>query len=141
LFDCPSGPSEDCTIEVGTTMKFVAAGFVAALSLVLVMTDNHAGEKDKAKFTIAEVMAEAHKSGLMKKVAEGKAEAEEKTKLVELYTALSLNTPPKGEEKTWKQVTGDLVKAAKSAAKGDEKAAKSLLKLAACTGCHQKFKG
>ena len=120
-------------------MKFVAAGFVVAVAFVLALTENHAGEK--AKYTTKEVMAEAHKGGLMKKVASLKADDEEKKKLVELYTALSQNDPPKEEsKKEWKQQTGDMLKAAKAAAKGDEEAAKSLLKLVNCTACHKKFK-
>lgn len=121
-------------------MKFVAAGVVAALAFVLALTENHAGEK-KAKYTTKEVMAEAHKGGLMKKVADLKADDEEKKKLVELYTALSQNDPPKEEsKKDWKQQTGDMLKAAQLAADGDEKAAKSLLKLVNCQNCHKKFK-
>ena len=120
-------------------MKFVVAGFVAALAFVLVLTENHAGEK--AKYTTKEVMAEAHKGGLMKKVATLKADDDEKKKLVELYTALSQNDPPKDEsKKEWKKQTGDMLKAAKLAAEGDEKAAKSLLKLTACQACEVRFR-
>ena len=120
-------------------MKFVAASLMAALAFCLMLADNHAGEK--AKYTTKEVMAEAHKGGLMKKVANGKADEDEKKKLVELYTALSQNDPPKDEsKKEWKKTTGDMLKAAKGAAAGDEKAAKSLLKLVNCTACHKKFK-
>jgi hypothetical protein len=120
-------------------MKFVAAGVVAALAFGVVLTENHAGEK--AKYTIAEVMEKAHKSGLWKKVYQGKADQEEKDALLALYTALAQNTPPKGEEKEWKKVTGDMVKAAKAAASGDEKIAKTLEKLVSCGMCHKKFKG
>lgn len=119
-------------------MRFVAAGFVAFLSVVLVMTENHAGEK--AKYTIAEVMAKAHKSKLFAKVAKGDASDDEKKTLVELYTALNKNTPPAGDEKKFKQITGDMLKAAKAAAEGDEKGGKLLLKLVNCGGCHKMFK-
>ena len=121
-------------------MKFVAAGLVVALSYLLLVTENHAG--DKADFTISEVMAKAQKSGLFKKVASGKADDDEKKELVKLYTALSQNSPPKGDEKEWKKLTSDMVKAAKAVASGDEKAGKTLQKLGGnCAGCHGKFKG
>ena len=77
-------------------MKYLFAGVIAALSLALVMGENKAGEK-KAKHTIAEVMQKAMKGGLCGKVAKGKASDEEKEQLVELFTSLSKNEPPKGE--------------------------------------------
>ncbi len=45
------------------------------------------GDDSKPKYTIKQVMAQAHKNGMYKKVAQGKATKEEKDKLVELYTA------------------------------------------------------
>lgn len=120
-------------------MKFVAAGLMAAFALVLLMSENQAGEK--AKFTISEVMLKAHKSGLWKKVAAGKGDDDDKKSLVEFYTALTKNTPPAGEEKEWKKVTGDMLKAAQGIAKGDEKAGKALQKVVNCGMCHKKFKG
>src|ERR1043165_2635580 len=121
-------------------MKFVAAGVLATLALVLALSENYAGEK-KAKYTTKEVMAEAHKGGLMKKVADLKASDEEKQKLVDLYVALSQNDPPKEEsKKEWKQQTEDMVKAAKAGAKGGEAAAKPFPKPPNCTSCHKKFK-
>ncbi len=119
-------------------MKFLAASVMAAVALVLVLESNHAGEK--AKYTISEVMKEAHKSGLLKKVASGAASEEDKKKLSELYQALAQNTPKKGEGEEWKKRTVALVKAADAAVKGDEKAAKSLPKLADCASCHKLFK-
>src|SRR5438045_2423520 len=119
-------------------MKFLAAGAISLLSLAILLDSNQAG--DKATFTISQLMREAHTGGLMKKVASGKASDAEKKKLVELYKALSQNKPPKGNEGDWKKVTGDMIKSAEAAAKGDEAAAKSLLKLVNCAVCHGKFK-
>ena len=119
-------------------MRFLAAGVMAILSLALIMDSNLAGEK--AKHSIKEVMKEAHKGGLMKKVSGGTASDEEKKMLVELYESLAKNAPPKGEAENWKKVTTSLVETAKAAAKGDEKAAKSLPKLANCMGCHSVHK-
>ncbi|HMC67061.1 MAG TPA: hypothetical protein VKI65_19140 [Gemmataceae bacterium] len=98
-----------------------------------------AGE-DKPKYTISEVMKEAHKSGLYKKVAEGKADQDEKEKLVDLYTSLPKNEPPKGDKKEWKKQTEAMLKAAKGALKDDKTEAKKLLKLVNCKTCHGKFR-
>ena len=54
-------------------MKYVLVVALAATALILSIDANYAGEK-KPKYTIKEVMAEAHKSGLWKKVAEGDAD-------------------------------------------------------------------
>ena len=120
-------------------MKYLFGGVIAALSLLLVMGENDAGEK--AKHTIPQVMAKAMKGGLCKKVASGKASDEEKEQLVELFTSLNKNTPPMGDAKDWQKKTGALLDAAKKAAKGDEKAAKSLGTLANCAACHKAHKG
>jgi hypothetical protein len=119
-------------------MKYLLAGGIAALSLLLVLGTNDAGEK--AKYTIPQVMAKAHKAGLHKKVASGQASDAEKKMLVELYTALNKNEPPMGDAKAWKERTGKLVEAATKAAKGDEDAAKSIPKLANCKECHSMHK-
>ena len=119
-------------------MKLLVANLLAVMTMVLVSGNNHAG--DKAKFTIKEVMKEAHKDGLLKKVASGKADDDERKHLAELYKALSQNTPPKGDADDWKMKTTVLVDASSKAAKGDEKAATALLKLANCGACHKEHK-
>jgi hypothetical protein len=96
-----------------------------------------AADKDEPKHTIKEVMKEAHKDGLLKKVASGKGEKEDKDKLLELYTDLSKNKPSKGDADSWKTKTDALVKAAKSAVDGDKDATKGLTKASmSCKACH-----
>jgi hypothetical protein len=95
----------------------------------------------KPKYTIKEVMKTAHKGGLLKKVSGGKASADEKKQLVELYEALAANKPPKGEEAAWKEKTAALVAAAKEAAEGKEGAGEKLTKAANCMACHSAHKG
>jgi hypothetical protein len=111
---------------------------MAVMAVALMLGDNQAGEK--AKYTIKEVMKEAHKDKLVNKVASGKASDDEKKRLAELYKALSENTPKKGEADAWKTRTVALLEAANKAVKGDEKAEKSLTKLADCASCHKLFK-
>jgi hypothetical protein len=118
----------------------VFGGAVAILGLVVCLGANQAGQNEKPKYKIGEVMQKAMKGGLCKKVAEGRATAAEKKQLTELFVALHANTPPKGNRDRWDKITKSLVDAAK-AAESDEKAGKSLAKLANCTNCHKEFKG
>jgi len=97
-------------------------------------------EDEKPKHTTKEVMKLAHKGGLMKKVADGKATEEEKKQLVELYTSLAGNKPKKGDAAAWKEKTDAVVAAAKDAAAGKEGAGALLTKAANCMGCHSAHK-
>jgi len=122
-------------------VAFLAVGLIC-LSAVFSNAEGKDKDKDKAepKFTIKEVMKEAMKGGLAEKVAKGKGEKADAERLVELFTALNANKPPKGDEKAWKERTGMLISAAKdfAAGKGDGDALK---KAANCGSCHEKFKG
>jgi hypothetical protein len=119
------------------TGRFVSAvALLAFAGLTLV-----GAEDDKPKFTIKAVMKEAHKSGLYKKVAEGRADKEEKEKLVTLYEALPKNKPPMGDEKEWKKKTEEMLAAAKGCLKDEKGAGAKLAKLVNCKTCHAAFKG
>jgi len=110
------------------------AGAVCLFALALVL-DSSVNGGDKKEVTIKVVMQKAMKGGLCGKVASGKADADEKKQLIELFTALSKATPPKGEEASWKEKT----KALLDAAKADD--GKALKKAADCAGCHSEHKG
>lgn len=113
---------------------------MAVLSLALFLGSNFAQDK---KVTIKDVMKKAHAgkdNSLLSKVANGKASEDDKKELASLYKALSENNPPKGDEKSWKKKTVELLEAANKAVKGDAAAAASLPKLANCAGCHKEFK-
>lgn len=111
----------------------LACGWLA-LSLV-------AAEEEKPKHTTKQVMKLAHKGGLLKKVVDGKATDAEKKQLVELYTSLAGNKPPKGDAAAWKEKTDAVVAAAKDAAEGKEGAGALLTKATNCMGCHKDHKG
>lgn len=115
-------------------MKFVCGGLAVMLAVVFTID---AGDEKKPKFTIKEVMAQAHKSGLFKKIQSGTAEKEDREKLAELYKALVDNKPPKGEVDEWKKTATVLHKIAVDAIK-DPEAGKNLK--VNCGGCHGKFK-
>jgi hypothetical protein len=119
-------------------MKYLL-GAMALLGAVLITADaNTFGDKDKPKYTIKEVMKEAHKSGLWKKVAKGEADKEDREKLAELYKALMQNKPPAGDADEWKKTTTAMHKIAEDAIK-DPEAGKKLK--VDCGACHKKFKG
>ena len=122
----------------GMRKLFVATVVVALGWLVISLTST---AQEKAKVTIKDVMKTAHKGGLMAKVAKGEASADEKKQLVELYTALAADKPPKGDEASWKEKTSNLLAAAKEAAEGKEGAGEKLRAAANCMACHSVHKG
>jgi hypothetical protein len=119
-------------------MRVLLTGLFAVIGVALLLGNTGAGEK--AEYKIADVMQKAMKGGLCGKVAKGTASDAEKADLVKYFTALTQNTPPNGEKDSWTKRTTALLEAAKGAAKGDEKATKSLQKLANCASCHKEFK-
>ena len=122
------------------SLKLVAVA-VLCLSLVgLTGVFSTAQDKGAPKYSTKDVMKEAMKGGLCKTVASGKGTKEEAAKLVELFTALGANKPPKGEADSWKEKTGALVAAAKGVAAGDKGAAAKLGKAANCKACHDAHK-
>lgn len=95
---------------------------------------------DKPEYTIKEVMKEAHKGGLLKKVASGQGSKADAERLLVLYKALAANKPPKGPEESWKEKTTALVEAAQAAVDGDSDAAAKLKKASNCAACHKVHK-
>jgi hypothetical protein len=119
--------------------KFLVACVVIAFGYVAVSMTTGADEKPSA--SIKDVMKVCMKGGLCGKVAKGEASAEEKAKLVECFTALAANKPPRGDEAGWKEKTAALLSAAKDAAAGKEGAGAALQKAANCMACHKDHKG
>jgi len=118
----------------------VAACMTCAMLMVIGMDSSAA--QDKAKFTISEVMQQAHKGGLLKKVQNSQASEEEGKQLVDYYKALTQNKPPMGDEKAWKKQTEAMLAAAKLYADGKkDQGAADLKKIVNCAGCHKMFKG
>ena len=133
----------------GLLLACLAIGAVAAAPVSLnnqidavsgVQEQEQEQEQEEKKYTINEVMKLAHKDGLLKKVATGEASAEEKQQLVVLYKAMAVNKPPVGDEESWKERSGLLIKAAEAAAKGEEDASDRLLKASNCKACHDPHK-
>jgi predicted RecA/RadA family phage recombinase len=123
-------------------MRFVKLLTLAALAVGLLagLVAVRADDPPKPKYTIKEIMGKANAgdNALAKKVISGDAEQADKDKLVELYTALTLNMPPKGDADSWKEKTAVLLEAAKAAADkdGSPDKLKSALAPANCGACH-----
>jgi hypothetical protein len=114
---------------------------LALLVLLALAPGSPVRSQEKVKYTIKDVMEKAHKNKLFEKVGKGMATEIEKKELVELYTALPLNKPPKGGEKAWKEKTTKMLELARGALKDDKEAGARLLKEAgACNPCHKSFR-
>lgn len=119
-------------------MKYLVGTMAVLVAFMFTADANTVGDKDKPKYTIKEVMKEAHKSGLWKKVAKGDADKDDRVKLAELYKALMQNKPPAGDEDAWKKTTSAMHKIAEAAIKDPEAGKKLKVN---CGACHKKFKG
>jgi hypothetical protein len=108
-----------------------------------------AADKDaeKPKYSIKQVMSQAHRKPdktsptLADKVINGTADKDEKAKLLELYTALAANKPPKGEAEAWKDRATAITGAIQEVIDGKEGADVDLRKALNCKGCHSSHRG
>lgn len=113
-------------------------GAMALLAVAFVALTVVGAADDKPKYDIETIMEKAHDedNGILKKVVAGKADAAEKKSLLDLYTELGKNKPPKGDAKSWKTKTGALVTAAKEVVDGKEDGIVHLKKATVCKDCH-----
>jgi cytochrome c553 len=116
----------------------VALVVLGGLAFVVNLTSRGADDKPVA---IKEVMKTCMKGGLCAKVASGKANAEEKKKLVALFEDLHKNKPPKGDAEHFKKMATALVDAAKAVVEKKEGAGAKLKAAANCKECHDNHKG
>jgi hypothetical protein len=116
----------------------MTCSLAGALLLGLLACDKKplSDENDKPKHTIKEIMALAHKKGLMKKAILGTATADEKKALVDYYIDLARSEPTKGGAESWKEKTTALVKAARDVEAGKPGAGVALRKAVDCDTCH-----
>ena len=107
---------------------------VAVFSLVLFMDTNSQGGDKKEPATIKVIMQKAMKGGLAAKVANGKADEDEKKLLISLFTDLNTHKAPAGDNDGFHARTTALLKAAKD----DD--GKALKKAMDCKSCHSNYK-
>lgn len=114
-------------------------GLVAVTTTSLVVS---AADKKKPKHSIEDIMKAINKGddNVCKRVAQGKASKEDITKLVEYYSDLPLNKPPKGDQKSWDEKTAALVKAVQGIKAGAPDAAAKFKEAVNCKACHSVHK-
>lgn len=112
----------------------------AATSIAVNADDKDKKDDKKPKYKAKEVMKKAMKGGLCKKCATGKGTDKEVKELVAMFESLAKHKPKKGTEKSWKEKTTALVKAAKGVAAKKKDAGKALQKAANCGACHKLHK-
>ena len=118
-------------------------GAAALLTVVFAgMTVLGAGD-EKPKYDIEAIMDKAHgekNDKILRKVLDGKATDAEKKELLELYTELGKNKPPKGSDNSWKDKTKALVAASQEVVDGKGTGVANLKKASNCGACHKVHK-
>ena len=87
--------------------------------------------------TISDIMKEAHKEGMLKRITRGPAAEGDQERLLELYTLLATKSPPQGDKSDWDERTAAMVDAAKAAVAGDTSKLKRAVN---CRDCHNYHK-
>jgi hypothetical protein len=113
---------------------------MAILSLTQALVWAQESGDSEAKYTIKEVMTQAHKEGLIQKVEKGEATAEEKAKLLDLYLSLLENDPPQGDAVDFKEKASAAVVAAARVVVGREDAEARVRRGVDCAGCHREHR-
>jgi hypothetical protein len=123
-------------------MHWLAAGCAAAtlVGMQALVWAQAGDDAAKPKHTIKEVMEQAHKGGLMKKVADGEASDEEKATLLDLYVSLAENDPPRGDAESFHKLAASAVMGAARVVVGRDGAEAQLAKAVNCMGCHRDHK-
>lgn len=116
-------------------LSVVAA--VAVAGTVLMAADQ---EKTTPKHTIKDVMANAYKAGLFKKVLTGDASQDEKLALLDYCVSLAENSPNRGSKESWSERTNAIVLATAKVAVGRDGSTAQLKNLANCNTCHNAHK-
>ena len=123
-------------------MKYITSILIvplatAALTLGLFSVVNG---QAKPKYTIKQIMKDALKGGLAKKVVGGEATEKEKIQFLDYAISLYENKPKKGEAASWTKLTGNLVTAAAKVAIDPKTDTEALGKAVNCKACHNVHK-
>ena len=119
-------------------MKLFPLKAAGAAFLALIVLSAAASAAD-----ISSTMKDAFKgdASLYKKVATGKGSDEDAQKLLEYAKVLPGEKPEKGEEASWKEKSGKLVKAVEDVAAKKPGALQELQTAGNCKACHSVHKG
>jgi hypothetical protein len=114
--------------------------FVVAVCLTAGTAICLADDAEEGGHTTKEVMQQAHKGGLLKKVLDGNASDEEKVQLLNLYVSLRENEAPKGDGDSWNDKTDAILIAAAKVVAGRDGATDELKGATNCMACHSVHK-
>jgi hypothetical protein len=124
---------------------------VCAVELIAAARDEKPPEKsdDAKQLSISMIMVQAHlkphnrssRNNLDNKVVDGKATDEEKKKLLQLYTALGKQKPPRGKIEEWNKRTDELVESLKAVYAGEKDAKERFIRAKDCKACHTAHEG
>lgn len=121
----------------------LAAAAVGMTTAVALVTQSLSWAQQAAaapKYSIEEVMEKAHKDGLLQKVADGEATAEEKALLLDLYLSLLESDPPMGDAAGYRAKSAEAVVAAARVVVGREGAEAEIKRAVNCAACHKEHK-
>ncbi len=95
--------------------------------------------KERPKYSIKTVMYVAHgkEVNLADKVIKGNADADDQAQLLELYTALAANSPPRGDAESWHKKTTAITSAMHDVIDGKYAAEQDLRRALNCKACHE----
>jgi hypothetical protein len=99
-----------------------------------------AGGQAAPRHSIKDVMENAHKAGLLKKVLDGQASQEEKMTLLDHYVSLTESAPPQGSPEGWQAKANAVVVAAAKVATGRDDGTELLKGATNCAACHKEHK-
>jgi hypothetical protein len=120
---------------------FSSLAALGLAALTLTSPDTFAADK-KPKYTVEQIMEAINKGddNICKRVIAGKASKEDIAKLVECYSELPHNKPPKGDQKSWDEKTAALVKAVNGIKTGAPDAVAKFKEAVNCKACHSAHK-
>ena len=112
----------------------------------LAQAEEKSEEKEKKPMSIHDVMEKGFKGGksLLRTVTDNKKEStkEDNEKFLAMLKDMAKQKPPKGDEESWKKLTGIMIEPAEKIVKGEDvdKSKLELKKAANCAKCHKEHK-
>lgn len=142
----PPNPAPTTTIPITTpimNVQRILTTLVAAVVLNgLAATPRLLAAEAKPKYSTKDIMKALNKGdeNIGKKVARGQGTPEDFSKLVDYYSALPANKPPRGDQSSWDAKTAALVKVSKSLMAGEPGALAAYKTAVNCKACHSEHK-
>ena len=128
-------------MNLRSKISLMASFWVALLTCAALSNGaNTTDDEKKPKHTIKEVMKNALKGDLQKKVLSGNASDEDKKRVLDMYISMVESKPPKGEMNSWHNLAGAAALAAAKVEVGREGAAEELKIATNCKACHSEHK-